>query len=379
MSKGRALRGLVLLVSAFGCGSSNPSAPDLTTGSGGGAGHSGAGSTFGAPPVGGSPVPITGAAGAAGTTGAAGTGGGAACAGDPLTRCTGTMSGPWCAETVIAGNSHLFSALWANRPDDVWFVGGQFPPGDITTLFGMFARFDGCAWTVTPRPDLPRLTGVWGAAPNDVWMVGTGGNAYHWNGSALTAVRVPGATIFNSVSGTSGNDVWAVGTGIFHWNGSAWAQSFAMAGSDIVSDNADIWAVAPNDVWVASGARTALHFNGTTWTGTPLTDFGLFSIWGDGRQAYAAGEGEAIFYFSGGTWTTLQPRGGSSLGFTDIGGQGTDIFTVGNAKVVMLSGATFAPVTGVPSDPSGTFTNVWVSPTQVWLGTPNGFVARRAR
>jgi hypothetical protein len=171
------------------------------------------------------------------------------------------------------------------------------------------------------------------------------------------------------VSGTATSDVWAVGAGIFHWGGSAWAQSFASSGDDV-------WAVAPNDVWVASGTTDALHFDGTTWTATALTDFGLFSIWGDGTQAYAAGEGEAIFRFAGGTWTTLQGRGGSSQGFIDIGGLGSDVFTVGNNKVVRLSGTTFTTVTDVPA---GSYRSVWVSPTQVWLGASNGVVSRRSR
>ena len=367
MSKGTALRGLVLLVSAFGCGSSNSSGPG-TTGSGGGAGRSGTGSSFGAPPVGGSPVPTTGAAGAAGTTGAGGTGGGAACPGDQLMRCAGTMSGPWCTETLAAGSAPFFSDLWANRPDDVWFVGGQFVAGPDVT-FGMLAHFDGCTWTVTQRPDLPFLTGVWGAAPNDVWIVGDSGNAYHWNGSALTTVAVPGATNLNAVSGSSSSDVWAVGNGVFHWNGSAWVQSFASGGTDI-------WAVAPSDVWVASGATDALHFDGTTWTATALTDFGLFSIWGDGTQAYAGGEGQALFHFAGGSWTTLQGRGGSSQGVVDIGGLGADVFAVGDGEVLRLSGAAFTLVTDAPFD---FYSDVWVSPTQVWLGAAGGVVTRRAR
>jgi len=125
-----------------------------------------------------------------------------------------------------------------------------------------------------------------------------------------------------------------------------------------------------------SGTTDALHFDGTTWTATPLTDFGLFSIWGDATQAYAAGEGESLFRFAGGTWTTLQPRGGSSEGFVDIGGLGADVFTVGNSSVVRLSGATFAPVTDVPPE---SYRSGWVSPTQVWLGTRGGVVARRTR
>jgi hypothetical protein len=374
MVKGKAW-GVALLVCAVGCGGSNYVAPlggtnadggvvGPATGSGGAPGPSGAAGSRGKPPLGDGP-----SAAGAGGAGAGGTGGGAACAGDPLTRCTGTMNGAWCTETLAAGSLPFFAGLWANRPDDVWFVGGQFPPGGDTTALGMYARFDGCTWTVTQRPDLPQLSGVWGAASNDVWFVGAGSDAYHWNGSALTAVPVPGATTLGSVNGTSGSDVWAVGAGIFHWNGGAWAQSSARAGIDV-------WAAAPDDVWVASGGADVLHYDGTAWTGTPLTDFGLFSIWGDGMHAYAAGEGEQIFRFAAGSWATLQPRGGSSQGFVDIGGLGADIFTVGNSNVVRLSGATVSPVTDAPLAP---YTRVWVSPTQVWLGTPDGFVARRAR
>ena len=328
------------------------------TGTGGGAGGTLGGSAG-----------VGGAAGAAGT-GAGGTGGGAACPGDPLTRCTGTMMGAWCTETIGPGGMNSFSTIWANRPDDVWFVGGDFSSGRVSTASGMFAQFDGCAWTVTPRPDLPQLYGVWGAAPNDVWIVGTSGSAYHWDGAGLTAFPVGGATYLSSVHGTSSTDVWAVGSGIFHWNGIFWSQSSASPGSDV-------WAVAPNNVWVASGNTDALQFTGTTWFPTTLTDFGLFSIWGDGTQVYAGGEGEALFRFAGGSWTTIQGRGGSSSGFVAIRGLGADVFAIGDARVVMLSGTTLTPVPDLPAPPF--YSTLWVSPTQVWLAGGDGFVVRRPR
>jgi hypothetical protein len=376
MSKGKAFAGLAFLMMAFGCSSSDSSALGGGKNAGGHGGGSGPMAGNGGAPLPGGTPSATGAGGTGGTgpiagaggAGTAGTGGASACAGDPLTRCAGTTSGPWCTERLSVGALPQLVSLWANTPSDVWFVGGQFPPGG-TTAFGMIARFDGCAWTVTQRPDLPEFRGVWGAAPDDVWIAGANGSAYHWNGTALTPVPVPGATALQSVSGSSSTDVWAVGTGIFHWNGGAWAQSFASTGNDV-------WAVSPTDVWVASGTTDALHFDGTTWTATPLTDFGLFTIWGDGTQAYAGGEGEALFHFVGGTWTTLQVRGGSSQGFVDIGGLGADIFTVGNSDVVKLSGMTFTPVTDVPPN---SYRAVWVSPTQVWLGSPDGFVAHRSR
>jgi len=370
MSQGKVL-GIASVLWAFGCGNSNQVAPGLPPGGPNGlAGHPGFGPGTGrGGSTGGAGGANAGTAGAAGA-GAGGTGGGAACPGDPLTRCTGTMMGAWCTETIPLAGTNSFETLWANRPDDVWFVGGDFSLGVVPTGTGMFAHFDGCAWSVTPRPDLPQLLGVWGAAPNDVWIVGTSGNAYHWNGSALSAVPVPGATALRSVHGTSSNDVWAVGNAIFHWNGSAWAQSTA-------SEGFTVWAVAPGDVWVASGTTSALHFDGTMWSATPLTDFGLFSIWADGTQAYAGGEGEALFHFAGGSWTTLQGRGGSSAGFMDIGGLGADVFAVGNSTVVRLSGNTFTPIPDPPSPPLTK--TIWVSPTQIWLGSGDGSVARRIR
>jgi hypothetical protein len=123
-----------------------------------------------------------------------------------------------------------------------------------------------------------------------------------------------------------------------------------------------------------------LHFDGTTWTATPLTDFGLFAIWADGTQAYAGGEGEALFHFTGGSWTTLQGRGGSSQGIIDIGGFGTDIFAPGNSEIFRLSGNTFTPITDGPD--AGQFVRyrrVWVSPAQIWFANGDGNVAYRSR
>ena len=378
MSQAKVL-GIASVLWAFGCGSSNPNPPGLPTGgpnglagrpgSGPGTGTGGGGGTAGSVGVGGAGGANAGAAGVAGA-GAPGTGGGAACPGDPLTRCTGTMMGAWCTETVTPGGLNSFSTMWANRPDDVWFVGGDFSRGIVPDGTGMYAHFDGCAWTVTPRPDLPQLNGVWGAAPNDVWIVGTSSNVYHWDGATLTAFPVQGASYFKSVHGTSSTDVWAAGSGIFHWDGITWTQMSASPGNDV-------WAVAPGDAWVASGTTDALHFTGATFSTTTLTDFGLFSIWSDGTQTYAGGEGEALFRFAGGTWTTLQGRGGSSEGFVDIGGLGGDVFAVGNGMVVRLSGTTFTPIPDPPSPPF--FRTIWVSPTQTWLGAGNGFVARRVR
>ena len=108
MSKGKVLWGCALVVSAFGCDSSNSSPLGGGTNVGGHTGDSAPATGSGGMSVV-DPRPTGGGPSAAGTGGAGGAGGsGGACAGDPLTRCTGTMSGAWCTETVPAGSLPTF-------------------------------------------------------------------------------------------------------------------------------------------------------------------------------------------------------------------------------------------------------------------------------
>lgn len=77
--------------------------------------------------------------------------------------------------------------LWGSSPDQMWAVGGEAGGSQ-----GAFAwRLEGDAWS--PAPGFPAglavtdaLWKVFGRGDADVWMVGTGGNLLHWDGSALT-------------------------------------------------------------------------------------------------------------------------------------------------------------------------------------------------
>jgi hypothetical protein len=321
----------------------------------------------------------TGAGGSGPTTGTGGsvgtpTGGapGSACAATALTNCTGTMVGAWCVDTFFAGNSMApgLNNVWSDGPTDVWAVGAAFNPATgLIDGNGVALHWDGCAWTQASLPTTAGLLNVWGTSANDVWMVGAAGTALHWNGSAWSPTSTGTGVDLSAISGTAGNDVWALGLGVsVHWNGSAWS-TVAGFPSNSTGDlfDGDIWAVAPNDVWVALGLPDGLaHFDGAGWTqiATTFPSFGFFGIWANGSTGWAVGEGRQIMQLSGGTWTLVQPPSGSAQGFLNVMGSGADVWIAGQATDESASGGAFQPVTDVPT---GTYQGLWLTSSQIWL------------
>lgn len=139
-------------------------------------------------------------------------------------------AGSWAPLPPPAGTS---GALWwgfAARSDAVWLVGARG-----TVLSG---RLD--ALEQVPLPQIGTATratfyGVWGASPDDVWIVGgspgdplgPGGVILRWNGRRLdrvpltgTASSAAGLTLFK-VWGRSASDVWIVGERgvVLHYDG----------------------------------------------------------------------------------------------------------------------------------------------------------------
>lgn len=131
----------------------------------------------------------------------------------------------WSEVAVPAGNgSSALLAVSATGPNDVWAAGDQTMPGSDTLAASMVEHFDGSSWQVVKLPDIgnSKLTGVYAAAPNDVWAIGQfafGLNQVflHWDGHTWSPVAVPGVEKYNTwyqynaIDGSGPGDVWAVG------------------------------------------------------------------------------------------------------------------------------------------------------------------------
>lgn len=131
----------------------------------------------------------------------------------------------WSEVPVPPGNgSSALLAVSATGPNDVWAVGDQTMPDSDGLAASMVEHFDGSAWQVVTIPDIgnSKLTGVYAAAPNDVWAIGQFGFGLnqvflHWDGHSWSPVAVPGVKKYNTwyqynaIDGAGPGDVWAVG------------------------------------------------------------------------------------------------------------------------------------------------------------------------
>ena len=166
------------------------------------------------------------------------------------------------------------------------------------------------------------LRGIWGADPNNIWVVGTGYTLLRWDGSSWSSPARPAPAqgkpvqLF-SVHGTSKNDVWAGGywdensrTRLLHWDGVTWETSeLAISIGRVLS----IWGPAASNVWVGPDNGSACsNWNGFEWrfrscgTATPVNAMHGTSgadMWGAiGLRGYAA-------RYDGTSWDTVKTIG----------------------------------------------------------------------
>ncbi|HSS40906.1 MAG TPA: hypothetical protein VLT58_19230 [Polyangia bacterium] len=309
----------------------------------------------------------------------------------PVT-CAGAVSGGWCVETFLAGDRPVpqFNGVWSDGPNDVWAVGAHTSGGGAGGR-GFAFHWDGCAWSPAALPGAPQspigLNDVWGAAADDVWIVGAHGAAFHWNGDSWSAASTGASGALEHVSGSSADDVWALGKpGLFHWNGRAWSADSRLPMNRSAEPVGDVWAVAPDDVWVAQGFQargTVAHYDGARWTVLrPSSDvaFGLFGIWSNGATTWAVGEGNQVVRKAGSGWTQLAQPGGSARGWVNVMGSGSEVWAAGQTVGRSAGGAAFRNVAGLPA---GFYPGLWLNRSQVWIaGITNAgaaVVAHRAR
>lgn len=122
-----------------------------------------------------------------------------------------------------------FFGVWGASDDDLWAVGGD-PFGELPPAVW---RYTGGAWAAFSDPAIDTLAPpsmlykVHGTAADDLWIVGTGGQVLHWDGTSLS----------NEDSGTTSNlyTIYAGGSApiavggfgqsvVLHREGGAWVD-----------------------------------------------------------------------------------------------------------------------------------------------------------
>lgn len=97
-----------------------------------------------------------------------------------------------------------------------------------------------------------------------------------------------------AVGGSGPSDVWAVGSGgtAMHWNGSAWS----LVDTGTPDTLQALWVGGPTNLWAVASSATMLHGDGRTFTNEPAFPPDVFAypgrlhaVWGKGAQELRAG------------------------------------------------------------------------------------------
>ncbi len=185
--------------------------------------------------------------------------------------------------------------IWGCSPDDVWAVGGS-----ITAADGFAWRLDGDAWVDAAGfpaeiADGDAVWKVFGRSCDDVWLVGTGGLALHWDGASFGPVeRVAAGPLF-TVHASSERFVAVGGLGaalVVENDGSGWTDA-SPSGLDPA-----IGVCVTGDAAIATGVfGLVLERDGDEWVRQDLgrvVDETFHSVWIDPQGGVWAVGGQVL-------------------------------------------------------------------------------------
>ena len=139
----------------------------------------------------------------------------------------------WTVDTLDPGpgNATSMFEMWGSSPTDIWLVGSGY------SMKHAIWHYDGTEWkNVVPDENIA-CGGLWGFAPNDIWMGTTNSQIWHYDGSKWRKFGTYKYKDFDNVyiqriHGQNPNDVYAVGFAdtynvgycavILHFDGSQW-------------------------------------------------------------------------------------------------------------------------------------------------------------
>jgi hypothetical protein len=331
------------------------------------------------------------------------------------------LSGDALAPVALPTRASL-RAAWTAPEGDTWAVGDAV------------LRHDARGWAVVDAP-----AGAWsavhGSGARDVWAVGDGGAAAHWDGAAWQRVDTGTASPLVAVAARAAGDAWALAQdgATFRWDGARWSPGPAIA----LRSARALLATASGDLWAAgaplprgvAGSTGLARLAGAGWepvavpglaaeTFTALAVAPDGAVWagavsGAGKGAVArfdgawsvealpdpslpvravqalpggelvtGGDGGQVFVRTGGSWSpvhrgppgALQAGAATAAGEVWFGALAPDYAAADpQASLLRLSGGAVAVV---PTGLADVLYGVWANaPDDVWVGTlQNGFL-----
>jgi hypothetical protein len=155
-----------------------------------------------------------------------------------------------------------------------------FAVGSTVESCGFVLHYDGSDWKKMELPSCIDARGIWGAAHDDLWVVGTDwssgqavGRVFHYNGEEWDADRTEAPVGLVAIGGANARDVYAVGidenalyTGgtygvLMHFDGTNWKVSPGDVGytSLFVSADRTVWLGALRQRLLEKDAVPEIH------------------------------------------------------------------------------------------------------------------------
>lgn len=221
------------------------------------------------------------------------------------------------------------------------------PPADPSTVdFTVTARdnqsVDGWrAFAVDGAGGRLFLTGVWGAAPDDVFVVGSEGLVLHFDGRAWASRSGPGSEHYEAVWGHSGQVFIAgmrspQGGLVRRFDGQRWSSESLLTTAYL----SDVWGSGPDNVFAVGGGGAVLHFDGHHWRPQQSgTSQDLLAVWGaSATDVFAVGHDGTLIHYDGSAWSAR--ASGTSAHLRAIwGSSGTDVFIAGDETILHYDGS----------------------------------------
>lgn len=295
---------------------------------------------------------------------------------------------------AATGVSNSLTSIWGSASNDVWAVGTsgivchyggtswtcgvEFGSGSSYTVVGTSKtdiwalgnmaeawHWNGSTWTSTTRGSPSNtIMGAFALGPKNIWAVGLSSTSLHYDGTSWAASTIgPIGTALNAVWAADANTIFAVGGGgtILRYDGT----SFKTVSSGFVNRVVAMWGTSERDVWAFTDDKNARHFDGTSWTSTPL-GANIYSVTGTGpTDIWAGSDGGRVFRYDGTSWTPISTRDAAAT-ITGIYIAAPDrVVLAGTSSIQFWDGARYITSLTPSYEPHA----VWgTGPNNIWVG-----------
>ncbi len=241
--------------------------------------------------------------------------------------------------TVISSETFdgvQWDTLWGNDAGELWALGTEAVDPDPAPMNAILIcnderwrsttylrRYRDGRWDAVEHPATTSMLALSGTGPDDVWMVGTDGAAFHYDGRTWAEHDVFGAEgldvdtsdpchelSLHGVFALSPKDVWVVGYTVptaggpglvLHYDGEVWRRQDTGAPDGFFA----VWASAPDDVWTVGSSGLTYHDAGEGWQPVAnASDHYLTSMYGtNSGDVWVAGNNGVITHYDGDAWS----------------------------------------------------------------------------